>query len=272
MLWLPSAGQVRTISNAGIVGAFPGSAITAGAADTYGSIVELISAANNDQDSWGISFTILSTTSPGALATQACMDILIGGATDDVLVSSLICGGAMRAPAINYFFPVHIPQGKRIAAQVSCATASRVFHCAVTLFGGGVPSFRTGRKITTLGTKVNNSRGVTCTTATSGGAAVATQIIASTAEDYFAVLPGFQTETDTSMATEQMNIGIGIGAATEERIGTWNWAHSSTEENFGPSPPIPAFKSVPSGSRLTLLASSAGSAETAYGGLIYAVS
>ena len=40
----------------------------------------------------------------------------------------------------------------------------------------------------------------------------------------------------------------------------------------GPFPPMPAFVDVPSGTRLTLLASNSGTNDTAYDGLIYAVS
>lgn len=272
-LWLPHSGDQRIVTNVGIVGATPyGTSVTAGASNVYGTVTELISSGNNNQDSWGIFISIMSTSSPGALATQACCDILIGGATDDVLISSLICGGAMRAPGSNYFFPLHIPQGKRIAAQISCFTASRIYGVAVWLYGGGMIPFRTGRKVITYGTKVTNSRGQAITVTASAGAASVTELTSSTTEDHFAVLPGFQTETDTAWATEQFNIGIGIGASTEERLGTWLHSQSSTEESFGPAPPLPAYRSIPSGSRLTMLASQTGSNELAYGGLIYAVS
>lgn len=272
MLWLPQSGQTRVITNGALTGGLPGTALTSGAANTYGTIAELISAASNDQDSWGINVTITADAAPGGAATEACIDILIGGATDDVLISSLICGGAQRAPTINYFFPLHVPQGLRIAAQASCAVASKAFHVLVNLYGGGVPPFRSGRKVTTLGTKINNSRGVAITPTASGGAASVTQIVASTSEDYFCVLPGFQCSTDTTMTTGQMNIGIGVGAATEERVGTWWYGLNSGEEQFGPYPAIPAYRSIPSGSRLTILASNSTTNDAAYDGLIYAVS
>ena len=272
MLWLPHSGQVKRITNGAIVGGFAGTQVTSGASNVYGTIVELISAASNTRDSWGIWVTICAETSPGAAQTQACCDILIGGATDDMLINSLICGGAHRAPTINYFFPLHIPAGLRIAAQISCFAASRVFRVMVTLFGEGSPPFRVGRKVTTLGTKVTNSRGQAVTPTASSGAASVTELEDSTVEDYFAFMPGFQTETDTAWATEQINIGIGVGASTEERIGTWYGAQSSTEENFGMQPCIPAFYNAPAGSRITMLASQSGSLELAYGGLIYAVS
>ena len=177
----------------------------------------------------------------------------------------------MRAPGINYFFPLHIPQGKRIAAQISCFTASRIFGVSVWLLGGGVPAFRTGRKVTTLGTKASNSQGAPFVPGTSGAVST-TEIVASTSEDYFAILPGYQVETDTAWGTQFMHLGVGIGASTEQRLGTWIYSHSSTEENFGPSPPFPAFKPIPSGSRLTVLASNSGGNETVHGTLFYAVS
>lgn len=273
MLWFPNSGQTRVFTNGSLIGELPGtSVVSSGTTNTYGSIVELISAATNVQDSWGINVTITADVAPGALATESCIDILIGGATDDVLISSLICGGAQRAPTINYFFPLHIPRGVRIAAQASSVITSKAFHVMVNLYGGGVPPFRVGRKVSTLGTKINNSRGVAITPTASGGAASVTQIVASTTEDYFCVMPGFQCSTDTTMTTGQMNIGIGIGAATEERVGTWWYGMNSGEEQFGPYPSVPIYDSIPSGSRLTMLASYSTTIDAAYDGLIYAVS
>lgn len=272
MLWLPHSGQIKVVDNGGIVGGWIGATVSSGTANNYGSVTEILASGSNIQDSWGIFISLQAETSPGATATQGVCDILIGGATDDMLISSLILGGASRSPSHNYFFPLHIPAGLRLAAQISCNVV-RTFHVFVALYGGGHPAFRVGRKVTTLGTKQDNSRGVALSApGTSGGTATATQIVASTSDDYFALYPGFQINGDTSWATERMNVGIGIGASTEQRVGTWWYGTTSTEEIFGPVPSLPAFCAAPSGSRLTLLCSNSGSNETNYDGLIYAVS
>lgn len=275
MLWLPSGGgDSRIITNGGIVGsATPGTAVTSGGtANTYGTVTELISAANNTQDSWAIEVAIINTGA-SATASEASLDILVGGATDDVLISSLLCGYTYNASATSFWFPVHVPAGVRIAARLSSARTSAASRVLVWLYGGATPPFRVGRKVTTYGTKINNSRGVSITPTASGGAASATQITASTTEDHFCFLPGFQPATDTTITPAGwQSIGIGVGAATEQRIGSWWFGKDTSEVTAGPLPSRPVFVDVPSGSRLTMLASNSGANDAAYDGLIYAVS
>lgn len=276
MLWIPNKGCVEVITNGGIVGtASPWTAVPeGGTTNTYGAVTELISAANNNQESWGIEI-LITGTGASATASQAMCDILIGGATDDVLVSSLVCGHAITgASQARYFFPVHIPQGKRIAAQLSSVrTAITDPRVGVWLYGGSPPPFRMGRKVTTYGTKIDNSRGQAVVPTASGGAASVTEMTASTSEGHFYCLPGFQAATDTTITPAGwVNIGIGIGAATEQRIGTW-WYGKDTGENLtGPWPSFGSFCPIPSGSRLTMLASNSGTNDAAYDGLIYCVS
>jgi len=274
MLWTPQKGRTKVVSNIGIVGtATPGTGVPSNATTLLdGAVTELISAANNNQDSWGISLYITSTGASAA-AAEACMDILIGGATDDVLISALICGyGVMGKAWWNYFFPIHIPQGKRIAATHANVRTSVTARVICHLYGGSPPPFRVGRKVTTYGTQVNNARGQAVVPTASGGAASVTQMTASTTEDHFAFLPGFQVETDSTAQALGLNIGIGVGAATEDRIGTWTFTSTASEEFGGPVPNMPAFQDVPAGSRLTMLASNSGTNDSAYGGLIYACS
>lgn len=274
MLWTPQKGQMKVISNIGIVGTLSyGTGVLSNATTLLdGPVTEIISAANNVQDSWGISICI-TATGLSANASQACMDILIGGATDDILIPALICGYAISSSSwTNYFFPLHIPQGKRIAAVHANVRSSITAKVIVALYGGSPPPFRVGRKVTAYGTQINNVRGQAVTPAESGGAASVTQMTASTSEDHFAFLPGFQPATDSTLATLGYNIGIGVGAAPEDRIGTWVYSGTISEQFIGPTPFMPAFQDVPAGSRLTLLASNSGVNDAAYDGLIYAVS
>ena len=277
MLILPRTTGFRVITNGGIVGAaspwtgVPGHATIA---DTYGAVTELISAANNNQDSWGIE-VLVAATGASATASQACVDILIGGATDDVLIPGLLCGyvSAASSGTSRWFFPVHVPAGLRIAAQLSSVRTGITCRVGVWLFGGGVPPFPVGRKVTTYGTKINNSRGQAVTPTASGGAASVTQMTASTGEDHFYFLPSFQPATDTTITPAGwVNIGIGVGAATEQRIGTW-WVGKDTAENTNSwHPMLGAFVPVQAGQRLTLLASNSGANDAGYDGLIHAVS
>lgn len=274
MLWLPGSPGVKVISNHGLVGtttpwtAVPSSATT----NTYGTVTELISAANNTQNSWGIEVSVYRTGASAA-ARQGCIDILIGGATDDVLIPGLLCGGTYNSANRTWFFPVHVPAGVRIAAQHANVGTSISARVGIKLFGGTPPPFQVGRKVTAYGTKINNSRGQAVTPTASGGAASVTEFTASTTEDHFAFLPSFQISTDTAIAAVGVtNIGIGVGAATEERIGTW-WFFADTQEaQSGPISPMPAWREVPAGSRLTMLASYSTTNEAAYDGIVHAIS
>jgi hypothetical protein len=236
---------------------------------------DVITAANNIQDSWGIALWILETGAPST-AAEACYDILIGGATDDVLIASLIAGSTGSANGTSlghyYFFPIHIPAGKRIAATHANVGTSVTGKLVVWLYGGTPPPWRVGRKITTLGTAFNNARGVVLTVAVSGAAATATQVIASTAEDYFAFLPGFQVSTDSVWINGTVSVGIGVGAATEDRIGTWTYRKNTNESIQGPCPFMPVFYNVPAASRITMLCSDSSTGEASYDGFVYAVS
>jgi len=274
-LWMPGGHEGDTVTNGGIVGsATPWTGVASNATTLLdGAVTELISAANNTRDSWGIEIHVTGTGA-SATASEACIDILVGGATDDVLISALICGYAvLGASQQRYFFPLHIPAGLRIAAQLASVRTSITARVGVWLYSGGVPPFRVGTRVTTYGTQINNARGQAVTPTASGGAASVTQMTASTSQDHFYFMPGFQPATDITITPAgYVNIGIGVGASTEERIGTW-WYGKDTNENFtGPWPCLGAFDDVPAGSRLTMLASNSGANDAAYDGLIYAVS
>lgn len=274
MLFMPESGQRKIVTNGGIVGAAsPWTSVTSGGTtNTYGTVTELISAANNVQDSWGIEVAIFGSGA-SAVASEAACDILIGGATDDVLISSLLCGYCYASGLMRYFFPIFIPQGLRIAAQISNVRTSIAHRVGVWLYGGGNPPFRVGRKVTTYGTKANNSRGQAITPTASGGAASVTQLTAASDEDHFYFLPGFQPEGDTTITPAGWtNIGVGAGASVEDRLGTWWFSKDTTESGQGPVPTMGAERDVPAGTRLSLLASGPGANDAGYGGLIYAVS
>lgn len=273
MLWLPHDADVRVVTNVGTVGqgTAAGTNVASNATTLLqGAVTQLISSANNVIDSWGIRITCVETGA-SATASEATLDILVGGATDDVLISSLIVGGAYAATVREYFFPVHIPAGMRVAAALTSVRTSITSVVGCWLYGGSVPPWRVGRKVTTYGTKINGARGVAVTPTASGGAASATQITASTTEDCFALMPGFQVAVDTAWVASHAAVGIGVGAATEERIGTW-FLTKSAAEHSAMYPAFPAFRDVPSGTRLTILASEGSANESNYDGLIYAVS
>lgn len=265
----------RTVSNAQIVGTgAPGTSIPEGTSPNFGSIVEVISAAANDQESWGIWVFININQNPSATASGACMDILAGDSgSEEVIIPGLLVGGAYGTAARAFYFPLLIPPGTRISARV----ATEVSHASnpsvlVELYGGGVPPHPVGDKVITYGTKVNNARGQAVTPAASGGAASATQLTAATSRDHFYLLPSFQVEVDTTISTQTFNnVGIGVGTGSGDRAGTWWFGKDALERQSGPFPQRGSYRRTPAGSRLVLLASNGGANDTNYGALIHAI-
>ena len=273
MLWTPPT-NIKIVTDIPIVGELGwGTAVPShgSIANTYGTITEIISAAANTQDSWGIS-VCLGNTGVVSTTCEASVDILIGGATDDTLIPSLLCGWTYESAIAEYFFPLHIPAGLRLAARLSSVrTTSFSMQVQITLYGGGIPPFPLGRKVSLLGSKVNNSRGQAITPSQTGAAASVSQMTASSTEQYIAFLPGYQPSGDTTILDNTVNVGIGLGASTEERIGTWTYRKDTTEKMTGPHPCMPVFRIVPAGTRITLLASNSGTNDSGNDGLIYAV-
>lgn len=275
MLWTPQFGDSKIVSNSGIVGtSVPGTSVPdAASVNTYGAVTQLISAANNVQDSWGIEILVLNTLNPSALVGEMAIDILIGGATDDVLIKSLLVGGSFYGGGRSYFFPIHIPGGVRIAAQLAAGAAQTTEPRVLCYLYGGPPPMQIGRKVTTYGTKANDARGLAVTPAASGGAAAVTQMTAATTEDHFYWMPGFQVSGDTTIANATMtNVGIGLGASTEDRIGSWWFSKNASEMQSGPFPAMGVYRDVPSGTRVSLLTSSGAAIDSGHDGHIYAVS
>lgn len=272
-LWTPHSGDDRILTNAGIVGVgtAPGTNVGSNATTLlYGTTVELLSAANNLFDTYGIRIAIFETGA-SATASEASLDIMAGAATEDVIISSLLVGGAYTATAREYFFPLFIPGGTRISCRLASLRTSITAVVAIWMYGGKETTWRWGRRVTTYGTKINNARGVAVTPTASGGAASVTQVVASTTEDHFAFMPGLQIATDTAWVAGQAAVGVGLGAATEERIGTW-WMTKSAAEHCTMFPAFCVERDVPSGTRLSLLVSEGTANESNYDGHVYAVS
>ena len=79
MLLIPGTGDSRTVTNTGSVGSVvPGAAVPEGASvNVYGATTEILSAANNTEESWGIHILHTAATSPAAPLPDA--NILLQG-------------------------------------------------------------------------------------------------------------------------------------------------------------------------------------------------
>lgn len=277
MLWVPQKGVLRREHNLGSVGGSPlGTAVTTGAsASTKGTPAQLI-ASTSFEAYW---VRVMATTygNTTATASEGSMDILIGAATEDILIPDLLmgyCGGdtATQCGPKVWDFPLYVPAGSRLSAQAAGARVSTAVRVQIFLYGGhGYPPFRVGSKVTTygIGTVPN---GVTITPGASGAEGTFTQITASTSQEHFAFVPSFQVSTDTTTNNRVIAVDLGIGAATEEEIADqWIYRTDVNEAMEGPWNAMPCFQDVPSGTRLAMRASNNNTNDGPYNGAIHAV-
>jgi hypothetical protein len=278
MLWVPQKGVLRVEHNVGSVGTdTPGTSVTTGgAASTKGTPVEVFASTSFDTCYIAI---MASNYGASVAASAGCLDILVGAATEEVLIPNLLMGysgawgGSFTQNPKQWEFPLYIPAGSRIAVQTAgerVTTASRV---QIYLYGGMIsPAWRVGSHVTTygIGTVPN---GTSITPGASGGEGAWAQITASTTEDHFALVPSFQPSADTTTSTRTYAVDIGIGAATEEMIQEgYIYGVDGNEKMCGPMPCIPCYQDIPSGSRLVMRASNSGTNDGAYNGALHAVS
>lgn len=280
MLWVPQKGRPRMEHNYGTVGSttYGTSVTTGGTSATKGTPAQVFAASAFDAYLIAInahSYGDTNTNSAGAL------DILVGGATEDILIPNLLFGQADGVAAAGttthgfgrtWLFPLYIPAGTRIAVQAAGERTSTALRVGIALYGGdGMPPFRVGRKVTTygMGTVPN---GTAITPGASGAAGSHTQMTAATSEDHFAVLPSFQVQGDSSISRSNYNVGIGVGAATEDEVAQWMFNTHANEIMVGPYPNMPHFIDIPSGTRLTMRVSNSSANDAGYGGVIHAVS
>lgn len=277
MLWIPHKGDQLIQHNLGSVATTsPGTSVTTGASsNTKGTPVEIFSATNFD--AYGVLIQV-SGLGENTFASDAAIDVLAGAATEEIIISDILCGGAAGGGATNsaipreWYFPLYIPSGTRIAVQAASRRTAFAMRVGIHLFGGnGIPPHPVGGKVTTygMGTVPN---GTAIIPGASGAEGAFTQITASTTSDHFALIPSFQITNDTSQSMRSYQVDLGVGVATEEEaFGGWWFFSSSAETLAGPSPAQPVFKHVPTGTRLALRASCNGALDAGYDAVIHAV-
>jgi hypothetical protein len=278
MLGILQKSNILRQHNLGSAGAATvGTSVTTGGTSTAkGTPAELI--ASTSFDSYWVKI-VASNIAASAVASDGAMDILIGAATEDILIPDLLfgyCGmntGTNTPFAKTWDFPLYVPAGSRIACQAASLRTSTAFYVGIILYGGnGSPPFRVGSRVTTygMGTVPN---GTAITPGVTGAEGSWTQITASTSESHFCLVPSFQMTNDGTTNARNYFVDIGTGSATEEEIGESFVYHSSANESLGgPLDTMPVFADIPSGTRLAMRASNNGANDAGYDACIHAVS
>lgn len=281
MLWPPLTGEWRNNDHnygTGSAASFGTSITTGAAAATKGTAVQLI--ASTAYDSFLMEIIAAEYGAAGR-NSNCCLDILLGAATEHVLIPNLLagyCGGStsssLQTGPKRWLVPIYVPAGSRISAQAAGNATSTAMRVGVRMIGGvNAPGFPCGTKVTTygIGTVPN---GTAITPGVSNAEGAWTQITASTTEKHIALFDSFQVNADTSTTNSLLAVDMGYGAATEEEVlGQEFFLLNSNETmvDFGIRWPI--FKNIPSSSRLVMRASnSIATNDSGYHGAIHAVS
>lgn len=278
MLWVPQKGIKRVEHNVGSVGATTyGTSVTTGAsAGTKGTPAELF--ASTSFDAYGV-YIIANGYGSSTANSGGCLDILIGAATEEVLIPNLLFGqaghfgGTPNTGPKRWFFPLYIPAGSRIAAQAAGRRTSTAFKVGMYLFGGdGVPPWRTGSKVTTYGISAVPT-GTAITAGASGAEGSWTEITSSTSENHFALVPSLQSDGEIAALLRgyTADIAIGAAAAEEEIASGFLYLVDTTEGIGGPDPAFPIFQDIPSSTRLSMRLSGSGTVDS-FDAAIHAVS
>lgn len=273
MLWVPQRGALLYEHNFGNVGtaSIGTSVTTGGAAATKGTAVQLI--ASTAFDSYLMQVT---ASGYGAAATTArgCLDILVGSATEEVLIANLLMGfcGALGAASVgpkSWLFPLYVPAGTRIAAQVAGDRTATAMRVGIQLWGGnGYPPFKVGQRVVTYGIGTVPAA-VAITPGASGAEGAFVQVTASTTEDHFCIVPSAQPPTgDTTLTASTVFLDVGQGAATEEVVSgggrepSFIFSLDGNEIAGGPHNVMPLFADISSGTRLAARMSRSSAADT----------
>ncbi len=273
MLWLPQKGPLLVEHNTGAVGvASVGTSVTTGAASgTKGSATQLIAA--TAFDAYRI-IVCANNYGNNTSASGGVLDIMVGSATEEVLIPDLLMGNAgqfNQGPKV-WDFPLYIPAGARLSARAAGERTSTAMFVAVWLYGGnGYPPFRVGSKVTSYGIG-STPAGTAITPGQNNAEGAWTEIVASTSEDHFAFVPSFQLLGDGTMGVRTFQVDVGIGSATEELVGSYWFTTTSSETTGGPINATPVFQDIPSGTRLAMRASNSSTNDSGYEGAIHAVS
>lgn len=214
-------------------------------------------------------------------ASEGCMDVLVGpagGTADEVLIPNLLIGyaGSLGTGSgfRRYDFPLYIPANTKVMVQAASVRLSTNFTVRAQIMGGtGGPFWPYFTKCTTVGMGTLPN-GTAVVPGASNAAGTPTQIIASTAEDYGCLVPGFQLSADTTTQDRHLSVDVMVGGAGVEQMigGTWTWATYVNEAMHGPILGFPIYDDIPAGTRLSLRASNTSTNDGAYNGVIHCLS
>ena len=244
-------------------------------ADTVGSYVELVSAANNDRPINKVIIQVAGNSS--SIQGQAMINIAIGAAASEQdIIANLfvVTPTGNNAEMITFDFPINIPSGVRISANCQTHVGSRITTMSLILCHGSIGQEESLNTVDTIGANAGVTEAVTVN---AGGTVNTfgswTEMTASTAEAYKGFLVA-ACKVNGSWTSMNLTYEVGVGAAaSEETIFSGQFMKvSDTEYGAGLATPfIPV--GISSGTRIAIRsqASAVGSGDEHFDFVIYGV-
>lgn len=224
---------------------------SSGSANTMGTWVSVLGTITYDLYWLWILFGDVAVS--GA-SRQMLVNLGIGpDASNVTTVAEFLVAGSAASIALgrrSYAGPLFVPAGTQLWAQCQSPTTSKTM--SVNVLGWGGPdrpaSFPVVHSWVAEGENAGTSLGTAVTPGTSGAQGSYTQIVASSAFDYVGCTMAHMTD-DSTMNAMGISGGVGIGAATEQDLGTCYYAVSTAAEEIN-SQSVPIFADIPASTRI----------------------
>lgn len=213
---------------------------------TKGSYQQIVAAAANDiVGMWFSTDVTIGTTGAN---TSMLMDVAFGASGSEIVQVANIPVG-YHGLDVQWFLPLHVPEGQEVRARIQGAVASDVYDPRVMFIYGGRAGMWGGYQIAdTIGVD-------TATSAPTTGDLTDNafdQAIASTTRAYRAVSMHV-CGTTTTLTNVDLTFDIAVGAGgSEQVIGQWGCSSTTAEVVNRLSPALFIEKMIPEGSRLSI--------------------
>jgi hypothetical protein len=240
--------------------------VASGSTNTKGSWTELFAAATVTYDVYGVTLLILND-SASATVTRNLYDVGIGGSGSEIVkIPDILNTGptslnnAMSAQ--QFFLPIFIPKGTRIAMRKQSNVASKTSSCAMWLHGGGgIPPWTVFSRCDSYATDTATSGGLVHTPGSSGTYSTWTNIGNTLARDYGAVMPMIGMGSDTTMTTLTAYLQVGINSVS---MGQYLHGINNVEHLGNVFPSLPIFHHWVTGSQLMIRSTTSGTTDDNY--------
>lgn len=250
--WPAKGGANTAVTVAHTTLTEPQTVTSGGSANTYGSWVELASAAPFDVDQ------MLVQLGRGSLSTSYALDLGIGASGSEVVIAEKlrVSVGATFGDSALFVLPLRVPAGERLAVRCMSSGSSKTSSMQLTLLAGEFGGRAGGMsRVETIGGSDSTGEEVACANGSKGSWV---QMVAASAFRYRQLLvastiPGTRSLTSSYRSA----FDIGVGAAASEQVVFQDLFGSSYTVMAPPwYGPLPV--DIPAGSRVAVRGQSLG--------------